>query len=204
MYDLLSVTVNQINKVDKLKTIIRILILVCFLAPFITCHNNTIGESAAATITDSVSIHNTTTLNDSSKTSKDTLHTHTIEPAPADTYQQSALNKVMERILYPTDNSISGIGCIAGFPELPGILTTVIFLLSFFTLLPLQFLQQHMRRLYLSLIKLVSLVVFIFYIFSIKDISILWGTWLLLLLIITELALEFKTVKQQGSANSHH
>jgi hypothetical protein len=188
--------------VGKFKTIIRILILVCFLAPFITCHNNTTVESAAATSTDSVSINNNPTIKDSSKIIKDTLNN--ITPAPADTDQQSVSNKIMERILYPTDNSISGIGCIAGFPELPGILTAVIFLLSFFTLFPLQFLQKNKRRLYLNLIKLVSLILFIFYIFSFKDISILWGTWLLLLLIITELALEFKTVKQEASANNRH
>jgi len=189
--------------VNKLKTIIRILILVCFFAPFITCHNNIIQESAAATTTDSASIYNNTTIfKDSSKIIKDTLNS--IAPGPTDTDQQSALNKTMERILYPTDNSISGIGCIAGFPELPGILTTVIFMLSFFTLFPFRFLQQYKRRIYLGLIKLLSLIVFIFYIVSLKDISILWGTWLLLLLIITELALEFKTVRQQYSRNSIH
>ena len=187
---------------DQIKTIIRILILVCFLAPFITCHNNTISERAAATLTDSVSIHNNnTTFTDSSKITKDT--SHIIPPAATDTKQQSFLNKVTEKILYPTDHSISGIGCIASFPELPGILMTIIFLLSFLTLFPLRFLQKNKRRLYPGLIKLVSLLLFIFYIFSFKEMGILWGTWLLLLLIITELILELKTAKQQASANSH-
>jgi hypothetical protein len=177
--------------VIKLKLLIRIIILVSFLTPFLTCHS-LIGPESVSTV-------DSTVQSDSSANNLiDTSHaafidSNNLSSPERNSNDSSLLQTIRTKIFYPTDNSISGFGSIFLFPNLVGqIAIGLSFLLSFFLIFRWPFLRVKKRRLYLNILNATCMATFIIIGLLSKNVEFLWGVWLAFTLINIELIFEFK------------
>ena len=193
----------------------RLLTILCYFLPFTfflsTCNNglelrfsynqkeadsNLILEQSA-TSTSTVD----TTLNDTS-----------IATVQADTIEQTKLNDTMQlvsdannkddvgdklfrKLMMPTEKSLSGIGSIFYYKNLTGkIVMAISLLVSLIFLFAFKFLKLK-TRLYLLLTGVLCLLTFIVDSFF-SDVTLLFGTWLLLFLLVLQLIKEFNDRKK--------
>lgn len=128
--------------------------------------------------TSSVNMTNQNTLGDTTKASSDTL-------------QQSKdySNKILRKIIMPTDTSLSGIGSVLYFKNLTGQIAIAISLLISLVLL-VAFIKSQKTKLRLLLIAVLCLTIFIIDSF-ISNVTLLWGCWASLTLLLFQVILEF-------------
>lgn len=152
----------------RLKFIVSLLVLFCYLCPFESCGfqettvqvvaNNHPGEKTAAS--------------------------ERIQPdSTSDTY----LEKMYEKIIFPTDNSISGIGLVLTLYS-----KTLIgcFILSLLTIIPIKFLRSGNKLLLLLILNLMAVCMYIITTLFIDHSSLLWGCWLMSMLLLARTFLE--------------
>jgi hypothetical protein len=91
----------------------------------------------------------------------------------------------------PTDTSLSGIGSILFFKNLTGQIAIATSLLgSLILFVAFKFLQSKRARLYLLVTAMLCLTIFIIDSFS-SSMTLLWGSWTLLVLLLFQVILEF-------------
>lgn len=112
----------------------------------------------------------------------------------ADTLQKPTdyVDIISKKIMIPTDTSLSGIGAVFYFKNLTGQITIAISLLvSLILLVAFKWLKSTNAKRYLLITAVLSLTVFIIDSF-ISSVTLLWGTWTLLVLLLFQLILEFR------------
>lgn len=92
-----------------------------------------------------------------------------------------------ERIKMPTDTSLSGIGTIFNYKNVFGkILIGLSFILSLLLLFNVKFTRLHKREVILLASNILLLVIFLI-VSLLTSVSLLWGFWLLLIVLFTQL-----------------
>ena len=117
-------------------------------------------------------------------------HTHKIS---SDTLQKSSNygDRILRKIVMPTDTSLSGIGCVLYFKNLTGqIAIAISLLISLVLFVAFRFLNSQRIKLYLLLIAVLCLTIFIIDSFLLS-VTLLWGGWTLLILLLLQFILEF-------------
>jgi hypothetical protein len=190
-----------------MKLSLRLLTILCYFLPFTffftTCGNgielriaynkaeadkNILLEKESTKAATETVLVDTTKLDTAMKkaweeTMKDTVNT------PSDTLQSSP--DFVVKILRPTDTSLSGIGSIFYFKNLTGkIAIAISLLISLVLLVAFKFLQSQRAKLYLLFTAVVCLAIFMTDSF-ISSVTLLWGSWTLLILLLLQLILEF-------------
>ena len=101
-------------------------------------------------------------------------------------------DKVLERLIRPTETSLSGLGCIFFYKNKPGkILMAVSILISLILLFGFRFVHSKKAIQYLLMGSILCHLAFIANsLFS--EVSLLWGTWLLLVLLLLQIITEAK------------
>ena len=174
-----------------MRTPLRILILFSFLAPFLTC-NEFVEPIATSTTSDSSLVKDSSVIQQDSLKNLSSASKESASPAPSPD-DRSFLKKLLGKIVYPTNNSISGIGSILLFPVLSGqIILGISFVLSLFLIFAWRFLKRKKRRLFLTGLNTILIVTLIMIGLLTNDVEFLWGVWLLLALAITETTLEYR------------
>jgi len=160
----------------RLKTIIGVLILFTYLCPFVSCNNDADVSPAA------VAINDTTSKADS-----------TISTATKKAEQpQDKKNEFWTKILFPTDNSVSGLGEAFNFDDNEtSRFLFVSFLLSIAIILPIKTHYKTGRILVVS-VNLACIIAFMYFTAIVEKEVLLWGMWLLLALVSIQLFLEIK------------
>ncbi|MDF2189348.1 hypothetical protein [Paraflavitalea sp. CAU 1676] len=126
-----------------------------------------------------------TILTDIAKTSSDTLQKST-----------DYGDRVLKKMLFPTDTSLSGVGSILYFKNLTGQITiTLCLLISLILFLAFKFLKSHKAKLYLLSTAVLSLTIFIVDSF-ISNVTLLWGSWTLFVLLMLQLIIEFNNKRK--------
>jgi hypothetical protein len=214
-----------------MKTILRILTLVCYFLPFTffvkTCvgpemklayNKNEVAVNKEAALTYEKQKH----LQDSivslhmSDTSQDHLsQAPAIDTRKADTARKSAssnvppekqnkfksklnnfawsLYSVWERVKMPTDASLSGIGTIFSYKNIFGkMLVGLSFIISLLLLFNTKYIKTGRRKTILLATNILSLIIFLV-VSLLSSVSLLWGFWLLLILLFVELYNEVVT-----------
>jgi len=163
------------------------LILFSYLAPFVSCDHDQIIETSR-------SENDTVIIDKVSLKVKDSLNQAASQGTQINkTDVQTFWSEVYEKIFYPTNNSISGFGSIFLFPNAAGsILIGISFVISLFLVFRWKFIKIKKRRLYLLLLNLLCIIIFIADGLLLKNVNFLWGIWLLPILLIIDLILEFK------------
>jgi hypothetical protein len=98
---------------------------------------------------------------------------------------------ILRKIIMPTDSSLSGIGAVFYFKNLTGQIAIAISLLTSLVLfIAFRFLKSRMAKLYLLLTAVLCLAIFIIDSF-VSNVTLLWGSWTLLVLLLFQLIVEF-------------
>jgi hypothetical protein len=173
----------------KLRTILRLLILLSFFAPFTTCNN----QPSNILTTDTDTPLNSEIVNIPVADSQQTIKQESTD-------ERTTSDKIIQGIISPTDNSTSGIGSIFfSSSEIGECAIGISLLISFFLVFPWKFLKQKRVRLYLLTLNLFSILIFATDILFSKDFNISWGLWLLIDLTLIELLFEFRLIKNPSS-----
>lgn len=199
---------------SKLKSWVGILILFTYLCPFVSCES--LGSQVALpmppdsigtkTISDSIVKAN---LGDTAITLLDTAAvTNTLSKTETtittalenELQPQDAKNKIWGRLFFPTDNSISGLGEVCSFDDnVSARFLLVSFMLSIVILLPLKLSDYKIGRALVVGVNLACVIVFMYFTAVVDRERLLWGVWLLLVLVSFQLFLE---IKYKASATS--
>jgi hypothetical protein len=100
-------------------------------------------------------------------------------------------DRIFRKIVMPTDISLSGIGSVFYFKNLTGQIAIAMCLLtSIVQFVAFKFLKSQRTKLYLLLTAVLCLTIFIIDSF-VSSVTLLWGSWTLLILLIFQLILEF-------------
>ena len=100
-------------------------------------------------------------------------------------------DRILRKIVMPTDTSLSGIGCVLYFKNLTGqIAIAISLMISFVLFVAFRFLNSQRTKLYLLLIAVLCLTIFIIDSFLLS-VTLLWGGWTLLILLLLQIILEF-------------
>lgn len=152
----------------RLKFIVSLLVLFCYLCPFESCG---FQETAVEVVANNHS-------------GEKTAATKSIQP---DSTSDSYLGKLYEKIIFPTDNSISGIGLVLLLYS-----KTLIgcFILSLLTIIPIKFLRRANRLLLLLILNLMAVCIYIITTLFIDHSTLLWGCWLMSALLLARTLLE--------------
>ena len=197
-----------------MKFTLRLVTVICYFLPFTffltTCNNglelrfsynqaeadkNILleKESSEVAVVDTahydqqISVDTTKTETDTQAILKDTVKTS------SDTIQKSSDygDRIFRKIVMPTDTSLSGIGSILYFKNLTGqIAIAISLLISLVLFVAFKFLKSQRAKLYLLLIAVLSLAIFIIDSF-VSSVTLLWGSWTLLILFLLQLIEEF-------------
>lgn len=111
----------------------------------------------------------------------------------SDTLQKSSDygDRILRKIIMPTDTSLSGIGSVLYFKNLTGqIAIAISLLISLVLFVAFKFLKSQRAKLYLLLTSVLCLTIFIIDSF-ISSVTLLWGSWTLLILLLLQIILEF-------------
>ena len=182
----------------RLKMAARFIALLCYFAPFETCNSFGSGTTTMVSTTDSVARNDQSFVDTirAADTSKDVAVTDSTrfdstKSEKAEIEKDSFWEKIYYRAIYPTDDSISGIGVITQFEIETGLIAIDIsFLLTVFLLFSWKFLRIKKRRQHLLLVNLLCIVVFIVDGLTTKDVELRWGVWCLTGVVIFQLFLE--------------
>ena len=194
-----------------MKLLIRTFTVICYFLPFTffltTCNNgielrfsynqieadinkklekedNNVSSTSAA-------IDRNQTNNDTLKidTAKQNISTDTIEKHI--NKSPKLIDSIYMKIMRPTNSSLSGIGSILLHKNTFGKITISIALFcSLILLIAFKFIKSKRGIKYLLLLSLLSLILFIIESF-LSSVTVLWGCWTLLCLLITQFIIEF-------------
>jgi 4-amino-4-deoxy-L-arabinose transferase-like glycosyltransferase len=197
-----------------MKLTLRLVTVICYFLPFTfflsTCNNglelrfsynqaeadkniSLEKESSEVAVTDtaqfdqSISIDTTNT-----NTATQTVLTDTVKTS-SDTLQKSTDygDRILRKMLFPTDTSLSGIGSILYFKNLLGqIAIAVCLLISLVLFIAFRFLKSKKAKIFLLLTAVLFLTIFIVDSF-VSSVTLLWGSWTLLLLLVLQLIIEY-------------
>jgi hypothetical protein len=140
------------------------------------------------------------TIQNGHLTLNDTIKTGSIAPKDTATISSDTTlkstdfsDKVFKKIIMSTDTSLSGIGSIFYFKNMTGkIAIAISLLISLILFATFKFLKSYKKKIYLLSVAALSLAIFIVDSF-ISNVTLLWGIWTLLGLILLQVILEFKT-----------
>lgn len=196
-----------------MKLTLRLITILCYFLPFTfflaTCNGVDINiaynkadadkdillekESSKGTI-DSLQneqqalIDTTNTNADSAEISESTTKTSSDTLPRSPNYGDIIFGKVIQ----PTDTSLSGVGSVLYFKNLTGQITIAIsILISLILFVAFRFLRSRKAQLYLILTAFLCFTIFIIDCF-ISNVTLLWGSWTLLILLLFQLIIEFK------------
>lgn len=117
----------------------------------------------------------------------------------ATTNKDSFWEKVEMVIIMPTSSSLSGIGSIMFYKNISGVIfISLSFLLSLLLLFPWKFLKRKNARWYLLLADFICVLAFITDSF-ISEVTVLFGSWILLVLIAIQLAIAEREGRKKTS-----
>ena len=196
-----------------MKFTLRLVTVICYFLPFTfflaTCNN---GLELRFSYNQAEADKNLLLEKESSEAVTDTaqydqkVFNHTKKP---DTIAQNVLNltqksssntsqtstdfggSIIRKIVMPTETSLSGIGSILYFKNITGqIAIAISLLISLILLLAFKFLTAQSTKLYLLLTAVVCKMVFIIDSF-VSSVTLLWGSWSLLILLLLQLIWEF-------------
>ena len=98
---------------------------------------------------------------------------------------------ITRKIIFPTDSSLSGIGSIFYFKNLIGqVAIALSLIISLILFVMFKFLKSQRIKKYLLLTAILCLTIFVIDSF-VSSVTLLWGSWTLFLLFLTQLILEF-------------
>ncbi|MEI6183994.1 MAG: hypothetical protein WCP65_00595 [Bacteroidota bacterium] len=197
-----------------MKLLLRFVTVMCYFLPFtfffVTCNKGDIEYSFA---------YNQSDADRNVKIEKESVHTETlpardtigdenidtnkigtiIQSVPLDTLEKHSVtlpekpnyfDSVCMKALRPTKKSLSGIGCMNYYKNRFGeIVISIAFIISIFLFLVFKFIKSKRIITYLLILKLICLVIFILDCY-VSRVTLLWGCWFLLILIIVQLILE--------------
>lgn len=174
---------------------LKILTLVCYFLPFTffvaTCNekgltfsynkteaqkNNEQTEHLSETAEDATAI--------AAQLMPEALDTTAAVPAQPEPEKMS--NKIARHILAPTDTSLSGIGTLLYFKNMTGSIAVAISMLISLLLLFIRLSSRYRKP--LLLLNLLCLAIFVTDCL-LSGVTFLWGTWLLIILLILQLLL---------------
>ncbi|HLK30096.1 MAG TPA: hypothetical protein VKT28_16060 [Puia sp.] len=173
----------------KTRTILRVLIFISFFSPFTTCKNKVISEGESSIDATSISQQ----VKDSvSKPSGETK---------SEVYDKRTLgDKIIAKAIFPTDDTISGIGSILFEPRvLLQISIGICFFISFFLVFPWKFLKNTRARLILLEASIICTLVFATGVISTEGYALEWGIYFFSGLTLIELILEVRNTNQMPS-----
>ena len=201
-----------------MKFTLRLVTVICYFLPFTffltTCNNvlelrfsynkaeadkNILLENASSEgITDTVQ-YDQQILADTTKT--DTVAQNVLKDTvkiSSDTLQKSSDygDRILRKIVMPTDTSLSGIGSVFYFKNLTGqIAIALSLLISLVLFVAFKFIKSQRTKLYLLLTAVLCLTIFIIDSF-VSNVTLLWGSWTLLILLLLQLIQEFNDKKK--------
>jgi hypothetical protein len=197
----------------KMKFTLRLLTTICYFLPFTfffpTCNgleirfaynqteanqNILLEMKSNRTLTEKTPINNQNLI--------DTVKTKTLSKSPIKDSTRTSNNALQESnklvdivlwmIIRPTKTSLSGIGCVLYFKNIIGkIALAICIFISLFLLVAFKFLKSKRIKIYLLITSILLLTVFIINCF-ISSVTLLWGTWLFLILLVMQVIIEFK------------
>lgn len=206
-----------------MKFLLRIITIICYFAPFtfflVTCngafemrfsYNKLEADSNEQEANELLEVNEIIDssgqkelkLNDTAIT--DRVEQSLIEEkkeAPTDSLQRSTdfWDKVIRGILMPTDRSLSGIGAVFYFKNMPGKISIALSLLiSMVLLVGFKLIKSQSTQQYLLSVALICLTVFIIN-SLISQVTLKWGCWTLFGLLILQIMLEVKQNKHKDS-----
>jgi hypothetical protein len=185
--------------VNKIKIIIRILIVFVFFAPFITCKHPMQESAATPVVSSDTSLHITDSmlLNDTAKTiAANKTDSNIIS-------HSNIWNKIADKIVHPIGDSISGLGIIFSQPSRDNYFQMILSLslvISIFLIFNWNFLKKKRIRLILSILNFILIGAFIGFNLYGDVWKILWGAWLLLGLIIADIVLQILIKKKSSNS----
>ena len=196
-----------------MKLILRLVTVVCYFLPFTffltTCNN---GLELRFSYNQAEADKNILIEKESSKAvadtaqydqqiSTDTINTDTIthnllldtSKISSDTLPKSSdyLDRILRKIVMPTDTSLSGIGSIFYFKNLTGqIAIAISLLISLILFVAFKVLKSQKTKQYLLLTAVFCFTIFIIDSF-VSSVTLLWGSWTLFILLLLQFILEF-------------
>ena len=196
-----------------MKLTLRLFTIICYFLPFTffltTCNNglelrfsynqaeadkNILLEKKSSEAVIDTSQYDQQVLVDTSKTGTVTQTILTdIVKTSSDTLQKSSYDgdKIFRKIVMPTDTSLSGIGSVFYFKNLTGqIAIAICLLISLILFAAFKFLKSQRTKLCLMLTAVLCLTIFIIDSF-VSSVTLLWGSWTLLILLLLQLMQEF-------------
>ena len=201
-----------------MKFTLRFVTVICYFLPFtffLATYNNELElrfsynqaeadknillEKESSEVVTDTAQYDQKVFNDPTKT--DTIaqnvlnHTQKIS---SDTLQKSSNygDRVLRKIVMPTDTSLSGIGCVLYFTNLMGqIAIAISLLISLVLFVAFRVLNYQRTKLYLLLIAVLCLTIFIIDSF-VSRVTLLWGSWTLLVLLLLQLIHEFNDMRK--------
>lgn len=191
---------------------LRLLTIICYFLPFTffltTCNNglemkfsynqkeadkNTLLEIESS----KTQIDIDSSLADTPPFKLDTIKTLTdSKNSSQDTLKQTAIisgnfwDRILRQIIMPTDNSLSGIGSIFYFKTLVGQIAISTSLMTSIIILTTSILKSQKLKKLLLLTNIISVTTFILQGFY-SNVTLLWGTWTLLLLLLLQIIISF-------------
>jgi len=196
-----------------MKFTLRLVTVICYFLPFTffltTCNNGELiysynrneadknilleSESSKVAVADTAR-HDTLSVETINADSSSQIIPNETGKTSYDTSQKSTDYGAMiiGKLLYPTDTSLSGIGSVIFSKNLIGqIAIAISLLISLVLFVAFKFLKSQRTKLYLLLVGVLCLTIFI--VDSIvSSVTLLWGSWTLLIVLILQLILEFK------------
>lgn len=204
-----------------MRTTLRIITIVCYFLPFtfynISC-NNLVGINVAynkdeadinsklekksiATVADSTIIKQQDLADTICKDIDKQLIQKESEKDQSNVLiaQTNYSDTILTKALFPTHTSLSGIGSIFYFKNLIGkIMLEICFTISMILLLLFKFLNSTCTTLFLLIAAVICLTIFFTDCF-ISNVTLLWGSWTLLLVLLIQVLSEFKLKSKVSS-----
>lgn len=184
-----------------MKFTLRFATLICYFLPFTffmtTCNN---GFELRFSYNQAEADKNILQEKGSSIAVADTTKTDTVAQIAlkdtikitSDTLPKSPYygDKILKKIIMPTDTSLSGIGSVFYFKNLTGqIVIAISLLISIILLIAFKFLKSKRTKRFLLLTSLLCITIFIID-SLISSVTLLWGSWTLLALLLLQVILE--------------
>ena len=188
----------------RLKMAARFIAVLCYFAPFETCNfpsSSTEVSSYDSVIKMDQRFADTSRIIDSLKniTATDSVTADSIKTRQTSKVKNSFWDRLYSKIMYPTDDSISGIAAIIFFEDKTGSISLGLsFLLSVFLLFSWKFLRIKKRRQFLLLVNFLCILIFIVDATTRKNTELRWGVWCLASIVIFQLFLEYYDQKRIG------
>jgi hypothetical protein len=209
----LAVSFTDTTLITKMKFTLRLVTVICYFLPFTfflaTCNNglelrfsynqaeadeNILLEKESSEAVTDTAQYEQQILSDTTKTDtvaqnllKDTvkISSHTLQKS------SDYGDRILRKIVMPTDTSLSGIGSVLYFKNLTGkIAITISLLISLVLFIGFKILKSQRTKLYLLLTSGLCLTIFMIDSY-VSSVTLLWGSWTLLILLLLQSILEF-------------